>query len=263
MSRIRGALIDLDGTVYLGDEILPGSLDGLATLSEAGVDAVFLSNNATKRPVGYREKLAGMGIDVPLESILNSAAIAADFLADRHPDAGVYVIGEPALKDELDAADVDVVTTPAETDVILASMDREFRYTQLQDVLDADRRGDPPIYATNPDRTCPVEDGEVPDCGAVIGAIEGLLGREIDAVLGKPSRVTIDVALDRLGLAPEECVMIGDRLETDVLMGGRAGMRTALVLTGVTDREMLAGADVEPDHVLDSLADVGEVLSER
>ncbi len=263
MSRIRGALIDLDGTVYLGDEILPGSLDGLAALSTADVDSVFLSNNATKRPVGYREKLAGMGIDVPLEAICNSAAIAADFLADTHPGDGVYVIGESALTAELDAAGVDVVTSPTETDVILASMDREFRYEQLQDVLDAHRLHGPPIYATNPDRTCPVEDGEVPDCGAVIGAIEGMLGREIDAVLGKPSRVTIDVALDRLGLEADECVMIGDRLGTDVRMGDRAGMRTALVLTGVTDRDMLTNADVRPDHVLDSLADIDEVLADR
>ncbi|MWV64083.1 HAD-IIA family hydrolase [Halorubrum sp. JWXQ-INN 858] len=263
MSRLRGALIDLDGTVYLGDELLPGVVDGIDALEEAGVEPVFLSNNATKRPAQYREKLAGFGIDVPADSVRNSAAIAAAFLADRHPDAGVYVIGEPALVAELRAAGLDVVTRPEDTDVVLASMDLEFGQDALQDVLDADRQGEIAIYATNPDRTCPVEDGEIPDCGAVIGAIEGLLGREIDGVLGKPSRVTIDVALDRLGMEPDECVMIGDRLGTDIRMGKRAGMRTALVLTGVTDRAAVEAHDVEPDHVLDSLADAGQLVDDR
>ncbi|SNR39259.1 HAD-IIA family hydrolase [Halorubrum vacuolatum] len=260
MTRIRGALIDLDGTVYRGGDLLPGSLDGLGALEEADVDVVFLSNNATKRPTDYRRVLAGMGIDVPLSSICNSAAIAADFLAEQHPDAGVYVIGEPALKAELRDADLDVATDPAATDVVLASMHLGFDYAVFQDVLNADRLREPPIYATNPDRTCPVENGEVPDCGPVIGAIEGLLGRTIDRVLGKPSRVTIDVALGRLGFQADECVMIGDRLDTDILMGERAGMHTALVLTGVTDRDDLADADVEPDHILDSLGDIGGVL---
>lgn len=260
MTGIRGALIDLDGTVYRGGDLLPDSIDGLEALEAAGIDVVFLSNNATKRPTDYRTLLAGMGIEVPPSSICNSAAIAAAFLAEHHPDAGVYTIGEPPLQAELRDAGLTVVTDPADTDVILASMHFGFDYATLQDVLNADRLNDLSIYATNPDRTCPVENGEVPDCGPVIGAIEGLLGREIDRVLGKPSRVTIDVALARLGVQAEECVMIGDRLDTDILMGERAGMKTALVLTGVTDRGELADAEIEPDHVLDSLGDIGEVF---
>ena len=260
MARLRGALVDLDGTVYRGNRLVPGADAGLDALSTAGVTPVFLSNNATKRPAEYREKLAELSIEVPVERILNSAAISADYLAAHHPDAGVYVVGEASLRAELRDAGLSVVSDPAATDVVLASLDRSFDYDTLQDVLDADRGGETLLFATNPDRTCPVERGEIPDCGAVIGAIEGLLGRDLDRVLGKPSQETIDVALSRLGVAPDECVMIGDRLETDVRMGELAGMETALVLSGVTDRADLAAADVEPDHVLDSLADAREIL---
>jgi arabinose operon protein AraL len=261
MTGLRGALVDLDGTVYRGDRLVPGAGAGLDALAAAGVAPVFLSNNATKRPTEYREKLAQLGIDVPVDRILNSAAIAADYLAAHHSDANVYVVGESSLRAELLDAGLSVVSGPANTDVVLASLDRSFGYDTLQDVLDADRDGETLLFATNPDRTCPVEGGEIPDCGAIIGAIEGLLGRDIDRVLGKPSQVTIDVALGRLGVAPDECVMIGDRLETDVRMGELAGMETALVLSGVTDRADLAAADVEPDHVLDSLADAREILA--
>jgi len=259
-TELRGALVDLDGTVYRGERLVPGAELGLDALSAAGVTSVFLSNNATKRPTEYREKLSRLGIEVPVERILNSAAIAADYLAAHHPDANVYVVGESSLRAALLDAGLSVVSAPADTDVVLASLDGSFSYDTLQDVLDADRGGETLLFATNPDRTCPVEGGEVPDCGAIIGAIEGLLGRDIDRVLGKPSQVTIDVALARLGVPPDECVMIGDRLETDIRMGERAGMETALVLSGVTDRTDLAAADVEPDHVLDSLADARTIL---
>lgn len=260
MTNIQGALIDLDGTVYRGNQLIPNANDGILALKSAGVELVFLSNNATKRPIEYREKLGTLGVDVPTDRVLNSAAISADYLATNHSGAGVFVLGESSLKAELVEADLDVVDDPSCTDIVLVSMYFDFDYDDLQHVLDADRAGGTLLYATNPDRTCPVEGGEVPDAGAIIGAVEGLLGREIDRVLGKPSQVTIDVALDRIGLEPDECVMIGDRLETDIRMGQIAGMETALVCSGVTKRADLAGADIEPDHVLDSLADAGDIL---
>lgn len=259
---LKAALIDLDGTVYRGDQLLPGADDGITALEMAGVETIFLSNNATKRPFEYRQKLSSLGIDVPLERILNSAAVSADYIATTHPNASVYVLGEPSLVAELEDAGVTVTSNPAEIDIVLASMDRSFDYENLVDVLEGDAHGEPILYATNPDRTCPVEDGEIPDCGAVIGAIEGMLGRTFDRVLGKPSNVIIDVALDRVGVDPEECLMIGDRLETDIRMGEGTGLRTALVCSGVTDRSELNDADATPDYVLDSLAEIGEILED-
>jgi ribonucleotide monophosphatase NagD (HAD superfamily) len=112
------------------------------------------------------------------------------------------------------------------------------------------------MLATNPDRTCPTEAGEVPDAAGMIGAVEGVTNRRVEVVVGKPSRIMLDVALERLALPASACLMVGDRLETDVTMGRAAGMPTALVLTGVTRREDLASAPVRPDYVLESIRDL-------
>lgn len=141
----------------------------------------------------------------------------------------------------------------------MVSMDREFDYRKLKLALDTVNDG-APFLATNPDRTCPTENGAIPDAAGMIGAVEGVSGVELDEVLGKPSDTVVETALDELGVAPEACLMIGDRLETDIAMGERTGMTTVLVLSGVTDEAALAGATVEPDHVIDSLADIKEVL---
>lgn len=259
--RFEAAVIDLDGTVYRGARPIAGAPEAITTLQGAGITPVFLSNNATKRPDQYCRTLVDLGIDVRREQVLNSAAIAAAYLAAEHGEDPTYVVGPDALCEELRAAGIPITDDPAATDVLLASLDRSFDYATLSDVLEANRRNTPALYATNPDRTCPVDGGEIPDCKAIIGAIEGLLGREV-TVLGKPSPVTVDVALDRIDTEPERCLLIGDRLETDVRMGERAGMETVLVRTGVTDDVDLAASTLEPDHVLDSIAEIGTVVAD-
>lgn len=196
------------------------------------------------------------------KNILNSGAVAADYISTEHPCANVYVVGEAPLIAELDDRDVHVTDNPGETDIVLLSWDRSFEYDDLVDILDASTDSDITIYATNPDRTCPVEDGVIPDCGAIIGAVEGMLGQEIDRVLGKPSPVTVDIALQRLDVDPEACLMVGDRLGTDIAMGKTAGLQTALVCSGVTDRDDVSDANVNPEYVLESLAEIDKVLSD-
>jgi HAD superfamily hydrolase (TIGR01450 family) len=137
----------------------------------------------------------------------------------------------------------------------VASFDRTFTYRKLDIGFQALRRG-AGFYATNGDATLPVEGGEVPDAASMIAALEACSGRSVDLVVGKPSRVVVDTALRRLGVPAESCFMIGDRLETDILMGQRAGMTTALVLTGVTDIAKVDESPIRPDHVLDSIGDL-------
>lgn len=257
----RGVILDLDGTVYRGPRLISGADEGVERLRSAGVDLLFLSNKAIQRRESYVEKLRGLGVEVDLDDVLNSASIAADYLAERHPGARVLVVGERPLEAELAAAGLRIADAPEEVDVLLTSMDREFDYATLTDAmvaLDADPA--PAFYATNPDRTCPDEEGEVPDAAGMTGAIEGVTGRKLDRVLGKPSSVTIDVALDRLGVPPSECLIVGDRLDTDIAMGECAGMTTVLVLSGVTDEADLASSSVEPDHVVDSLGEIDDLL---
>ncbi|QLG28130.1 HAD-IIA family hydrolase [Halorarum halophilum] len=267
MTDIEGAILDLDGTVYRGDALIPGVEAAIAALRERDVDVLFFSNKAIERPAAYREKLAGLGVPVDDDRIVTSATVTAAYLREHHPGESVFLVGEAPLAEELSEAGVPV-GPPAEAAVVVASMDRTFDYEVLTDAMVALEDADA-FYATNPDRTCPVEGGEIPDAAGMIGAIEGVTGRELDRVLGKPSSVAVETAMDRLGVAPERCLMVGDRLETDVLMGNRAGMRTALVLSGVTDAEDLREARTapgrtdetpSPDHVIDSLADVLSVL---
>ncbi|MFC7232124.1 HAD-IIA family hydrolase [Saliphagus sp. GCM10025308] len=175
------------------------------------------------------------------------------------PGEPTFVVGEDPLVAELEAAGVPVTADPAEATVVLASMDRAFSYDDLRDALVA-FENDPAFYATNPDRTCPVEGGEIPDAAAMIGAIEGLTGRELDRVLGKPSSIAVAIAADRLGVDPERCLVVGDRLETDVVMGQQAGMTSVLVLSGVTDREDLEQSSIEPAYVLESLGEIETVF---
>lgn len=256
----ESALLDLDGTVYRSDDLLPGAAEGIEALRNAGTRVLFVSNNPTRTRAEYVEKLTNLGIEATVEDVVTSAWVTAVYLATERPDARALVVGERALREELARAEVQTTRTPADADVVVASMDRSFDYETLTAAHEAVDRG-ARFIATNPDRTCPVADGEIPDAAGMIGAIEGVTGRSLDAVMGKPSAITVEAALGRLEAgSPDACLMVGDRLETDIRMGLDAGMETALVLTGVTSRGELDASPYTPDHVLDSLGDVVEVL---
>lgn len=258
-ARCEGAIVDLDGTVYLGDRLIPGADTAIAALRERGVAVVFVTNKAVERRTDYRRKLDSLGVPAESEDIMTSSGMAAEYLASNHPTDPVFVVGEAPLREELSERGVELTDDPRETAILLASMDRGFDYDTLTDAVHA-MDEDTTFLATNPDRTCPTENGEIPDCGAIVGAIEGATGLEPPRVIGKPSRTAIDAASAALDVDPERCLVIGDRLETDVRMGHRAGMTTVLVLSGVTDRETVSRSPIEPDHVIDSLADVEMVL---
>jgi len=261
----KGYIFDLDGTVYLGDRLIPGAGEAIAALRERGARVVFLSNKPIQTREHYAEKLRRLGVPVENDDVLNSSAVMAHYLTGRAPRASLYVIGEEPLLAELERAGFDVVRDPAarrwRVDFVVAAFDRTFDYAKLNHALQAIERG-ARFVATNPDRTCPVDEGdirEIPDCAGMIGAIEGVTGVKVEEVVGKPSPLMVRAALDRLGgLDPSECLMAGDRLETDILMGRRAGLATALVLSGVSTREMAEAAPEEqrPDYIIDTIGDL-------
>jgi HAD superfamily hydrolase (TIGR01450 family) len=171
----------------------------------------------------------------------------------------VFAISDPPLLEAL-SADFRLSEDPDEIDVVVASCDRTFDYRKLNIAFKALQRG-ARFLATNADATAPVASGELlPDAGAVIGALEGCSGRKLEMVVGKPSPLAAEVTLERLVRSAGECVMVGDNIESDILMGHRAGMTTVLVLSGVTRRADLAHAPVKPDHVLESIAGLPELL---
>ncbi|AGB32237.1 HAD-superfamily hydrolase [Natrinema pellirubrum DSM 15624] len=261
MTDYEAAILDVDGTIVRGEELLPGATDGLRALEAAGCSRLLFSNNPTRGSAHYRETLAPHGIDVDPETVLTSATVSAEYLAATHPDQRVYLVGSDRLESILEDAAVELTTEPDEAEVVLGSFDDTFSYGTLWSALQA-LEGDVPFYGTDPDATVPIDDGEIPGSGAMIAAMEAVAGREPDAILGKPSSVAATAAMDRLAADPRNTLVVGDRLDTDIALGNRAGMETALVLTGVTDRADLAdvGADAEPDHVLESLAAVDTLL---
>jgi HAD superfamily hydrolase (TIGR01450 family) len=252
-----GYVFDLDGTVYLGDTLLPGAAATIAALRARGRRTVFLSNNPTRDPQMYADKLGGLGIATPITDIVNPVVTVPRWLRTHHPDAGVFVIGEEPLKRALTAAGLRLTERPEEIDIVVASYDRTFDYRKLQIAFDAlwqHRRA--MLITSNPDRYCPMPGGRgEPDAAAVVAAIEACTGVTCAANLGKPGAEMLATTVGMLGLAADRCVMIGDRLSTDIAMAAAAGMDSALVLTGETTAEMAAELSPEaaPTWVLDRI----------
>ncbi|MBC7109053.1 MAG: HAD-IIA family hydrolase [Methanomassiliicoccales archaeon] len=255
---LRGYLLDLDGTVYRGDKLIPGVATALCTLRARGRKVLFISNKPLYSRKDYAEKLTQLGIPAEESDVLNSSFILACQLAKEAPSAKVFAIGEPPLLEELRRAGLQLSENPAEIQYVIAAFDRTFDYRKLNIAFQALKRG-ARFYATNPDRTCPVEDGEIPDAAAVIAALEATTGRKVEKVFGKPSHYMIQTALEILGLPPEKCAMVGDRLETDIRMAKENGLTAILVLTGVTRPEDLKSSPLQPDYVLPSLAELPDL----
>lgn len=259
---IRGAIVDVDGTVLRGSEPIPGAALGLDALDAAGVRRLFVSNNPTKAPSAYVERFDRAGFEVRADEVLTSGAVTTAYLREKRPDDAVFLVGESGLRRQFEEAGQTLVDDPDRADVVVASIDRSFDYDKLSQALWALSDDEVGFIGSDPDVTIPTESRPIPGSGAIVRAVAGVSEREPDVVLGKPSAYAREMALDRLGVDAEECLVVGDRLDTDIALGAEAGMTTALVRSGITDESTLADADVRPDYVLDSLEDVERVLRE-
>ena len=251
-----GYIFDLDGTIYLGDALLPSSGEAVIALRGHGSRMIFISNNPTHMRGYYADKLNRLGLPTSVEDILTSPMVLVDFLQSRMPGARLFVLGEEPLCDELRRAGFELVEDAKQIQAVIASFDRTFVYRKLQIAFDAIRAG-ARFFATNPDRYCPVPGGGEPDCASIIAAIEACTNTRVEAVVGKPSHFMIEAALKMMHLPAADCLMTGDRLETDVYMGQAAGMSTALMMTGTTSEAALAASSIQPTYVIHKL---GELL---
>ena len=250
-----GYIFDLDGTVYLGEALLPTVGGTLAALRARSLRTIFISNNPTHAREEYALKLTRLGVPTFAEDILTSSIVMVDFLKRRMPGARLFVVGEEPLCADLRRGGFKLTEQAQNVDAVIASFDRTFVYRKLQIAFDAIRAG-ASFFATNPDRYCPVPSGGEPDCAAIIAAIEACTNTHVEAVVGKPSTYMIEAALNLMDLPASDCLMTGDRLETDVKMGQQAGMSSALTLTGATPESALAGSSIRPTYVLRNLGDL-------
>jgi HAD superfamily hydrolase (TIGR01450 family) len=259
---LRGVVLDLDGTVYHGDNLLPGVDALVETVRRRDCSLCFFSNNPTHDGADYIRRLQGLGVDAREGEACSSGQVTSEFLHTEHAGDEVLVIGSDAVREQVRATDAVVTERPGAADVLLASWTDAFHY---QDLVDALRTvGDGTTFlGTDPDRTFPDENGDpVPGSGAIIRAVAGVVDRDPDQILGKPSPVAVSAAEERLGCGAEEALVVGDRLDTDIRMGERSGMTTVLVTTGVSDRADVDHSDVTPDYVVDSLSEVEPIVED-
>jgi HAD superfamily hydrolase (TIGR01450 family) len=258
-----GAVVDLDGTVYRGDRLLPGVPAAIERLRSEGVELLFFSNNPTRDGTAYVEYLRSLGLDVRPGEACSAGVATTEYLCEHHAGDPIMLVGSEGLGEQFREAGLTLTDDPDQTEVLVGSWTPAFDYDDMNAALSA-LDPDTTFLGTDPDRTFPGADGElVPGSGAVIDALAATVGREPDAILGKPSEQALALALDRLGVPARECLVVGDRLDTDLAMGERAGMTTVLVESGVTDREAVTDSHVDPDYVVDGLGDIGTVLDDQ
>lgn len=266
LDKIEGFIFDLDGTIYLGDALLPGAGETLIQIRQMGKKVLFISNKPLEPRETYAAKLSRLGIPTSPKAVITSGFVLARVLADRFLDLNYYVIGEENLKNELRGQGLMIleelweqderqVIRPADIDAVVVAFDRTLDYRKLNTGYQALRDG-ASFFATNPDKTCPMPGGDIPDAGATIAYLEYLTHRKPELIAGKPSPLMVQVAMEMLSLPPEKCLMIGDRLETDIRMGKLAGVFTAAVTTGATTRDEAETNDQKPDWIFDSIAEI-------
>lgn len=260
--HFQAAVLDIDGTVLRGDRAIPGASDGVKRLREKGLDRLYVTNNPTHPPEVYGDRLRNAGIESAGVEVITSGLATATLLERRYRGDAVYVVGEEGLRKQLEIADVRLVQSSSTADVVVVSMDRGFDYDRLCEAFWALSDPDVGFVGTDPDMVVPAPERDVPGSGAIINAVAGVADRDPDVVLGKPSEPTQQLVRERLGVESESCLLVGDRLDTDIAMGEQAGMTTVLVRTGVTDDKELAASDVQPDYVLDSLSEIDLVFEQ-
>ena len=250
-------LFDMDGTLYLGDRLYSFTTELLQTIKENGGKYLFMTNNSSKSVDDYVKKLHKLGITATREEFMTSSQATAYYLHKHHEGQALYVCGTESLKEELRMEGFTVTTNLEEVECIVMGFDTELTFQKLHDVsyLLLTRKYIPYI-ATNPDLVCPTEFGAVPDCGSVCIGIKNATGRE-PIVIGKPSPLMPQLAMEKLGIGKEETCVVGDRIYTDVKSGLNAGITGILVLSGETTLEILAESPDKPHLVL---PDAGEIL---
>lgn len=255
-------IFDMDGVLYRGKQALPGVNEIIAALEARGLPYLLATNNSTATPADYVRRMAEYGVTVTESHLQTSATATRDYLKRELPDGAVLLpIGAPALTEQLQAGTTFKITDDPAEDVaaVVVGLDQGFTYERMTRAMKAIRNG-ARFIATNADATLPVEDGVLPGAGTMIAAIATASGRQ-PTVIGKPETLMMTSAVAQLGTSASKTVMIGDRLDTDILAAARAGLTTALVLTGVTTRDDLAGSDIVPDYVFTDLPAITRELA--
>lgn len=268
LALCQGFVFDVDGVLCREDDPIPRAAEAIERLRRGGKSVIFISNNSTKSREDYLVKFNRLGIPVKTEDLVLSTYATAQYVADERAGAKVYMVGAAGLRRELELAGLKLTDDPLQAEYVVVGsafngkgeLTPENGY-RITGALRALYHANAKFIATNPDRIFPAKDGVIPGTGAVIGALSYMVDREPDAIIGKPSPYIVRIALDRLGLPPEECAIVGD-MDTDMLAGKKTGMTTIFVRSGAMTEEKLRSLGVAPDFVFDSVIDILAIKEE-
>lgn len=253
LSQIRCFALDMDGTIYLGEQWIDGAKEFLQRIEETGRNYVFVTNNSSKNADIYVEKLHRMGLYVTAEKIITSGQATIYYLQKHYPGARVFLLGNALLQEEFMQAGIRL--EEEQPDVVVTAFDTSLDYRKMCKVCDYVRAG-LPYLATHPDYNCPTETGFIPDVGAIHAFIHASAFRYPDRIIGKPNEDIIEYLTSRVNTKREETAMVGDRLYTDITAGRKNGLKSILVLSGEASMEDVRTSDVLPHMIFESVKDM-------
>ena len=257
LAQVRCFLLDMDGTFYLGETLLPGALEFIDLLHQQGRDYLFLTNNSSKDSLQYAQKITRLGLPIARDKIMTSGEATAMHVQRQKPGARVYVVGTEALENEFRTRGF--LLTGELPDFAVLGFDTTLTYDKLWTLCNLVRAGVPYI-ATHPDYNCPTETGFMPDIGAMIAFVKASTGRDPNLIVGKPNSLLVEHAAERTGIPVSAMCMIGDRLYTDIALGATAGIPTILVLSGETQAHEIAGSPYQPTYIFQDIRAVIDYL---
>lgn len=252
LKTIKLFVLDMDGTIYLGDTILPGAIEFVKTARETGRRVVFFTNNASKNPNNYVDKLNKMGFGAVRSDVVTAGDVTIEYLKRNRKGEAVYLVGTPALEQSFKDAGIEL---SEQANIVVSSFDTTLTYEKLVIACDLIRNG-ADFYSTHPDFNCPTENGFIPDSGAIAALITASTG-VLPKYFGKPHKETADMISNLFGVPFDETAIVGDRLYTDIALGRNNGLMSVLVLSGETKIE-----DVNDDNAPDIiLSGIGEIVN--
>lgn len=257
LKQIECFALDMDGTIYLGERWIDGAKEFLAQIERLGKKYIFLTNNSSKNPEVYVEKLKRMGLEVDVDKIITSGQATIHYLKKKFMGKRVFLLGNPMLKEEF--AEAGIILDDEKPEVVVTAFDTTLDYAKMCKVCDFVRAG-LPFIATHPDYNCPTETGFIPDAGAIHAFIHASTGRVPERIIGKPNGDIVDYLMERVGVPREKVAMIGDRLYTDIAAGKKNGLKSVLVLSGEAGLADVEAAEVKPDLIFDSVKEMSAFI---
>lgn len=257
LDTCRHFILDMDGTFYIGDAVIPGSRTFIQRVKETGRDFLFFTNNSSTNAQSYREKLANMRCPITPNQIMTSGDVTIEYLNAHYYGKKVYLVGTEPLMQSFTAAGITLTET--EPDIVVLGFDKTLTYAKIKNMCNFIREGIP-YFATHPDINCPVKGGFIPDVGSFIAMVELSTGRKPDKILGKPYSTTLDMIVRRTGWEKKSIAFIGDRLYTDVAAGVQNGARGLLVLSGESDMNTVKASKVKADGIFMDLKEIALYL---